>query len=709
MNKFYQQLTLVGQIKEADLKNGCFSVQLLSGDTIQAWPGTETFYQVLANLDNLNRDRVVSPKQNDGESDLAYKLRKYALKGLMVCVQGIGTIDGDKQRLDARTVTLMHSTPNKVAWEDTHWWISQVTTMCNQWLDATFGNKRTFTADDLMEYYRTNLNILGEHTADPVQECATLSRFLYGLSSAFMLTGINRFYSAAKATADYLCDTFRSPSHDQTYCFWKFGRRSKPFNDDITPSQNGDDLGAYALYEQIYALAGLAQFYRISQDHRIRDYIQRTIAGFQDFYHDTLREGDPCFTGKGGYFSHLDPITMRPDTDSLGQNRMKKNWNSIGDHIPAYLVNLLLAIDPLPEHSENWEKLRRACRQILDECVDNILVHFPEWSDDPKKAPQSLDDLPRNPDGSLNFDNITSHYVRERFHHDWTPDTTWGWQKDRAICGHNLKIAWNLTRSGHYYSFRKTMLEKEYPEEALKYANRAKDCYAYAAFLGGKMSEVGVDLVRGGIFDAVERKPSNNMPTEFVWGCTKDFWQQEQAILAYLILHGIAGDKKFLELARYCNAFWNLFFLDRDDHRIRFRTTESGAPVVEGTYGNEAGHAIAGYHAFELSYLAHIYTRCYVQKEDASGDDNFVIYFRPNNTDNVLSINVLPDFLRADQVEIVRVKMNGMEIEGLRQGEFQIALNAYPPDSIFAVEFRPLRAGAQTREDIDKKRPSDLT
>lgn len=698
MKKFYQQVTIVGQIIKVDTQQGCFSIRLLSEDVVQAWPGPETSYQVLANLDNLNRDRVASPAPNAGESTIAYNLRKYVRPDLMACVQGIVTINGDVQHLDARTVTLMHSTPGQVGWEETHWWISQVTTMCNQWLDTTFGNKRTFTTDDLMEFYRTNLNIVGEATADPIQECATLSRFLYGLSSAYLLTGLDRFYSAAKATAYYLCDTFRSPSHDQTYCFWKFGRRGKPFNEDITPSQNPDDRETYALYEQIYALAGLTQFYRISQDRRIRDFIQRTIAGFQDFYHDVFRPGDTCFTGKGGYFSHLDPITMRPDTAALGQNRMKKNWNSIGDHIPAYLINLLLAIDPLPEHNENWAALRLTCWQILDECVDNILTHFPERSG-----------ATRNADLTLNLSNITNDYVRERFHADWTPDVEWSWQKNRAICGHNLKIAWNLTRCGHYYSYRSSVLEKQnYHAEATKYADRARDCYEYAAFLGGKMAQVGVDRARGGIFDAVERNPLNGMPTEFVWGCTKDFWQQEQAILAYLILHSINGNPQFLELARYCNAFWNLFFLDRDNHRIRFRTSESGSPIIEGTYGNEAGHAIAGYHAFELSYLAHVYTRCYVDKR-GDGDDSFVIYFKPNYTDKVTSINVLPDFMRADEVEIVRVKINGMEIEGLRHDQFQIALADYAPDSTVAVELRPLRKSAQTKAQIEGKRPSDLT
>ena len=698
MNRFFQQFTIVGQITAVDPLKGCFSIQLLSGDAIEAWPGTETFYQVLTNLDNLNRDRVTTPPKAADESNLAFQMRKYLLQGQMACVQGVHSINDNAQRFDARTVTLMHSTPGEVAWDDTHWWISQVTTMCNQWLDSTFGNKRTFTTDDLMEYYRTNLNILGEHTTDPIQECATLSRFLYGLSSAFLLTGINRFYSAAKATADYLCDTFRSPSHDQTYCFWKFGRRSKPFNDDITPSQNPDDLGAFALYEQIYALAGLAQFYRITQDQRIRDFIQRTIAGFQDFYHDTKRAGDACFTGQGGYFSHIDPITMRPDTETLGQNRMKKNWNSIGDHIPAYLINLLLAIDPLPAQNENWEKLRSTCWEILDECVENILTHFPERSGNARKA-----------DGSLDLSNITCAYVRERFQANWIPDEHWGWQQNRAICGHNLKIAWNLTRCGHYYSYRGSILrEQNNNDEAGKCDRKASECYEYAAMLGNTMADAGVDLIRGGIFDAVERRPSNSMPIEFVWGSTKDFWQQEQAILAYLILHGVKAEPRYLQLAHYCSAFWNLFFLDRDDHRIRFRTSESGAPIVEGTYGNEAGHAIAGYHAFELTYLAHIYTRCYVDK-GAGGDDNFVIYFKPSQNDNVSTVNVLPDFMRADEVEIVRIKVNGTELGGLLHNHFQIALGNYAPDSIFAVEFRPRRSGSKTTVQIEAMRPSDLT
>ncbi len=50
---------------------------------------------------------------------------------------------------------------------------------------------------------------------------------------------------------------------------------------------------------------------------------------------------------RDGYFPHIDYATMRPDCNANPANNYKKNWNSVGDHIPAYLVNLLIALDPL--------------------------------------------------------------------------------------------------------------------------------------------------------------------------------------------------------------------------------------------------------------------------------------------------------------------------------------------------------------------------
>jgi hypothetical protein len=135
------------------------------------------------------------------------------------------------------------------------------------------------------------------------------------------------------------------------------------------------------------------------------------------------------------------------------------------------------------------------------------------------------------------------------------------------------------------------------------------------------MAERGYDQIRGGLYDAVEREPRNNLPIEFTWGDTKYFWQQEQAILAYLILLSVTGDNEpiaserevaaeqhsdlradFLALSREMQAFWNLYFLDHDNCGVYFRVTGNGVPFIQGNYGNKAGHS-TGYHAEELNYL----------------------------------------------------------------------------------------------------------
>jgi hypothetical protein len=261
-----------------------------------------------------------------------------------------------------------------------------------------------------------------------IQECATLSRLIYGLSSVYLLTGQERFRLAAKAGIKYQRETFRSLSHDGQRCFWNFGKRKQEDKYKqamgakiVMASENPDDYGTIPLYEQIYALAGLAQYYRITQDWEVLEDIQRTVTTFQTYYLDSRENG---FDGLGGYFSHLDYTTLRPDVEALGDNRLRKNWNSIGDHIPAYLVNLILALDPPPHQ---MEQLLRTCHKILDTTARLILEKFPD------------------PD---------SHYVNERFHADWTPDHHWRWQQNRAVVGHNLKIAWNLTRVANYYRCR---------------------------------------------------------------------------------------------------------------------------------------------------------------------------------------------------------------------------------------------------------------
>jgi hypothetical protein len=180
------------------------------------------------------------------------------------------------------------------------------------------------------------------------------------------------------------------------------------------------------------------------------------------------------------------------------------------------------------------------------------------------------------------------------------------------------------------------------------------------------------------------------MPTQFAWYPTKDFWQQEQGILAYLIMHGAdSKEKEFLGLGRECAAFWNLFFLDRDRQGIFFRTGENGYPIIEGIYGQKGGHSISGYHAFELNYLAHLYIRSFVASEN--DDNGFCLYFKLSPHRDQESINVLPDFFPPGQLRIAAIRVDGVdrtdELVPANPNDFQVRIGTADREVELAVEF----------------------
>jgi len=667
---FSQSTSLIGIVEKVD--GVFFNLRCRSGDLFHIKCGLTTNFVVLRNIDDLNRDRVPNPQDFDPSKGPSESVRKYVHPGQMLAVSGIYLEHEGSARFGARTVNLMHADRGLYLFEETHWWQTQIARFADEWLDDLFADRRTYEWDDFVRLYRTNLNILGLPTDDNIQECATLSRLIYGLSSSYLLTGGERYYYAASAGVKFQRETFRSISHDGKYCFWMFGKRKRDRGAVlIMASENPDDKDSIPLYEQIYALAGLCQYYRISQHQAVLEDIRRTVRTFQDFYRDDPKFG---YTGTGGYFSHIDYATLRPNADALGDNKLKKNWNSIGDHIPAYLINLMLALDPLPRgvDHEAAEELLDTCRSILKETSSLILKHFPDHE---------------------------SRYVNERFQADWTPDHAWRWQQNRAVVGHNLKIAWNLCRVANHYRCR-AELAADRPEEAQEHSNFADKLVERAAILGDTMAIYGIDQIRGACFDAVERAPDESFPIEFTWGNTKDFWQQEQAILAYLILHGTTGKDEYLALAREMMAFWNLYFLDHDNRGVFFRTTESGMPVVDVLYSQKAGHSVAGYHSFELNHLADAYIRCYVKPKAGvhtltgksvftTVEQNFCLFFRPNHDAPHTTLNVLPDFLPPHAVELASITVNGIRHTNFARDNFQIELEQHELGTTVVVEFQP--------------------
>ena len=646
LNKFTQSMTLMGIVTEVRDFESSFKIKCRSGNEFLVYINSETYFAHLTNLNGLNLDRVPNPENFDWNR-IQDRVRKYIKEGQLLSVYGNYIEEGERNRFDGRAIHLLQTADGeRFLFEETHWWISQIESLANTWLESLFGNS------DNYDFYRytTNLDITGEPVGpdkDVVQECATLSRLIYGLSSAYMLTGCQRFLDAASQGVRYQREHFRSLSHDGKHCIWAFGKRH---NNLIIPSENPDDRGSIPLYEQIYAIAGLTQYYRITQEWEVLEDIQRTVQAFDYFFKDNSEYG--------GYFSHIDYATLSPSSDALidsdKNNKEKKNWNSIGDHIPAYLINLMLAIESLPElyNRISLKQFHSQCENILRETSTLILEKFPD------------------PNPNIPF-------VNEKFYRDWTPDKTWRWQQNRAVVGHNLKIAWNLTRVACYYYDK----DRNFSDRLMKFANK----------LGQDMAEIGIDQFRSGVYDVLEREPQSDFSLDFPWSNTKDFWQQEQGILAYQILYGYEKNPEYKQLAQELAAFWNLHYLDSDYKSIYFRTTENGMPIVRGTYGQKGGHSISGYHAFELNFLSHVYIRSYFREE------SLCLFFKPCKESGLKSINVLPDFFKQGALKMQRITINGADRTPTPDEERynQVRLNDDQLGAEVVVELVPVKQSNQ--------------
>lgn len=588
---------IAGYVASADASKGTFALKTSDGRQFNLKLTASTFAEMTRNL-------------GEAYSDCTGQMRDMITPGRFLYAYGVFYPEPDKS-FEAKHIVFVGRNPGDFVFETQDWWIKQIRQLGDFYIRAQFGD------DGDIDYknYRTNLNLYGDQIQTTRQETDTISRLVYGFASAYLLTGEERFLEAAEKGTAYLREHFRAVDATENVCYWYHAidisqdqsrkilgshmaevpglRESKAAGGKsgarkFLSSEFGDDYDAIPAYEQIYALAGPTQTYRITGDPLIRRDIDRTLNLFGKFFLD--RE-------KGGYFSHIDPITFDPLSEMLGENRGCKNWNSVGDHAPAYLINLALATGE-KEHLD-----------MLIATADSIADHFPDYEN--------------------------SDFVQEKFHADWSKDQKHGWQQNRAVVGHNLKIAWNLTR---IYNLK---AKPKYLDLAKKIAER--------------MPKAGMDAQRGGWYDVVERNlDAGEKFHRYVWHDRKAWWQQEQGILAYLIMAGTLKTPDYVKYARESSAFYNAWFLDHDSGAVYFNVLANGLPYLLGTERMKGSHSMSGYHSFELCYLAAVYGNLLVNKQPMD------LYFKPKPNgfkDNIL--RVAPDYLPADSIRIESVTING--------------------------------------------------
>ena len=565
--------TIAGYVTSFNLDNKIFSLKTSDGRELQVKLTATT--------------NAVGPRNlEEPWCDYGAKMEPLlSSKGTFLFAQGIYYPEKGGFTFEAKVLVFLGEKPGHYRFEEPDWWTNQARSIADFYLRAQFGGPQ----DIDYSQYRTILSLTGERKKDHRQETDTISRLVYGLASAFLLTGEDRFLEAAEKGTQYLRDHMRFYDVDEHIVYWYHGIDVKHNQEHkVFASEFGDDYDAIPMYEQIYALAGPTQTYRITGDPAILKDIKMTIELFDRFFLDKER---------GGYFSHLDPLNLDPRAESLGRNRARKNWNSVGDHAPAYLINLWLATGD-PKYKD-----------FLVYTADCITKYFPDYEHSP--------------------------FVNERFHEDWRHDLGWAWQQDRGVIGHNLKIAWNLMR------INSIAPHKEYVDLARKIAEI--------------MPQYGMDVQRCGWYDVMERTLAEGEEClRFVWHDRKAWWQQEQGILAYEILYGILKDPQYLKLARESASFYNAFFLDHDDGAVYFNVLNSGLPFLLGTERLKGSHSMSAYHSVELAYLAQVYENLLYT------DQPLDLYFKPMPQGFLTgTLRVQPDILPPGRVKISEVWVDG--------------------------------------------------
>ena len=315
--KFTFSDLIAGTVTSYRADEDTFTLQTIDGREFDVTLTSQTFAEVVRNL-------------GEAYVDASGQMRDMLDRGRMLFAYGTFYPERGDFTFEAKRIVFVGRTSHDFVFERPNWWIHQVKEVADFYLRAQW-------PDGDIDYreYRTRLTLEGDKLPGTRQETDTISRLVYGMATAYMLTGEDRFLEAAEKGTDYLRDHMRTVDAAEGVAYWVHGiDRSGGKEKKIIASEFGDDYDAIPAYEQIYALAGPVQTYRVTGDPRILKDAEMTVALFDKFFKDTK---------KGCYFSHLEPVDFDPRSESLGMDRARKNWNSVGDHAPAYLINLYLA------------------------------------------------------------------------------------------------------------------------------------------------------------------------------------------------------------------------------------------------------------------------------------------------------------------------------------------------------------------------------
>lgn len=227
----------------------CFTLTTTDGRAFNVALTDTTFARLMRNLDEPYQDATGN----------MYDL--LSQDGRMVFAFGIFYPQNNGEyAFEAKQIDFPEKAKGKFRFEEQNWWANQAKSICNFFIRAQFPDG-TINYDN----YRTSVTLGGKSEKNSFrQETDTISRMIYGMASAFMLTGDDIYLEVAEKGVEYLRKHMRFYDVDENVVYWYHGIDidANGMEKKIFTSEFGDDYDAIPMYEQIYALAGPIQTFR---------------------------------------------------------------------------------------------------------------------------------------------------------------------------------------------------------------------------------------------------------------------------------------------------------------------------------------------------------------------------------------------------------------------------------------------------------------
>lgn len=239
-----------GYVSGLDRDMGCFHIKTSDGRPFSVKLKKNTYAQIIRNLD-------------EPYIDCTAQMAELLTPGRYVYTYGTFYPEHGHQVFEAQYLIFVGRRVDEFLFERRDWWVKQIRSLGDFYLKAQFAG-----APVDYENYRTTIKLTGEKATDNYrQETDTISRLVYGFATAYMLTGDDRYLDGAEKGTEYLREHMRFHDAEENIVYWYHGIDIHGDREDkIFASEFGDDYYAIPAYEQIYALAGPIQTYRITGD-----------------------------------------------------------------------------------------------------------------------------------------------------------------------------------------------------------------------------------------------------------------------------------------------------------------------------------------------------------------------------------------------------------------------------------------------------------